>query len=83
MFKLEVLTLILIIGSFGLKKKHSLTVLLSLEFLSLLIIVMTFMAGLDLFFGLIIICIGACEGAVGLRALIRMTRMKSDQAIEV
>lgn len=83
MFKLEVITLVLILGSFGLKKKHSLTVLLSLEFLRLLIIIITLMLGLDIFYGLIIVCIGACEGAVGLRALIRITRIKRDQRVNI
>lgn len=83
MFKLEIITMALILASFGLKKKHSLTVLLSLEFLRLLIIIMTLIIGLDMFFGLIIVCIGACEGAVGLRALIRITRIKSDQSVDI
>ena len=74
MFKLMILTLIMILSSFGFKK-HPLTLLLSLEIMSLLIIIVSLILGIDLFHGLLMICIGACEGAVGLRTLIGNSRV--------
>ena len=76
MIKLEVIALLLLIGSIGLKK-HALTALLTLEILRLFIIIITLIIGIDIFFGLIMICIGACEGAVGLATLIGNTRVRS------
>ena len=75
-FKLESITLILVIISMGLKK-NALTILLTLEILVIIIIIYSFYFGLDFFFGLILICVGACEGAVGLSALICMSRTSS------
>jgi len=60
--------------SFGLKK-GSLTLLLTLEILLLVIIMITVRIGLDLFFRLLMVCIGACEGALGLGALICISRV--------
>ena len=75
MLKLEAITLVVLITSFAIKKKHALTVLLILEIYRLMIIVIVLTMGLELFFGLLLICIGACEGAVGLGTLVRMTRI--------
>jgi len=80
MFKLEILTLLLISARFGLKKKNALTVLLTLEIFSLLIIMTMLLKGLDVYQGLILICIRACEGAVGLGTMISMNRTKVSTA---
>ena len=77
MFKLEILTLFMIILCFVLNKKNRLTILFTLEIFSLLIIITLILKGREIYHGLILICIGACEGAVGLRALISMVRMKT------
>jgi len=73
--KLEVITIIIVIISFGFKK-HPLRILICLELLCLLNLLITIKLGIDTFLGLVIICIGACEGAVGLGTLIRITRVK-------
>ena len=75
MFKIETLTLLMIIIALGLKK-HRLTTLLLLEILCLFIVITSLKNGIEIFFRLILICVGACEGAVGLGALIRMSRME-------
>jgi len=75
MFKIETLTLLLIIIALGLKK-HGLTTLLLLEILCLYIVITALKNGIEMFYRLILICVGACEGAVGLGALIRMRRIK-------
>ena len=80
MFKLEVLTLLLLLISLAIKKKNTLTVLLTLEIIRIIIILITLLFGVDIFFALLIICIGACEGAVGLRTLIAMTRINIRQS---
>ena len=80
MFKIELMTLALLMVSIALKK-HSLTILLRLELMILMVIILTLIFGQDLFYVLIIICIGACEGAVGLRTLIRIARLKRDVEI--
>lgn len=59
-------------------KKHSLTILLRLELIILIVIILTLIFGQDLFYVLIIICVGACEGAVGLSAIISIARLKSE-----
>ena len=79
---LKILTLTIILTSFGLKKKHVLTVLLSLELLCIVIIIYTLNLGLEIFFGLVMICIGACEGAVGLGCIIGLIRIKQVLIIE-
>ena len=75
MFKITTLTLILVLLAFR-QKKHTLSVLLTLEILILLIIISTLYQGIDIFYSLLMICVGACEGAVGLRTIIRVTRRK-------
>ena len=77
MIKLEILTLILLISGFGIKKKNILTVLLSLEIYRLIIILLSLILGVEIFFGMMLVCIGACEGVVGLRTLISNTRLKN------
>ena len=52
-----------------------LTFLLLIEVLSLSIIFLSIVMGLDIFFSLIMICVGACEGAVGLGTMIGMSRV--------
>ena len=76
MFKLEVVTMLGLLLSFGLKKQHVLTLLLTLELFRIIIIILTFTNGINTFFRLLLICIGACEGAVGLGTIIRITRIK-------
>lgn len=74
MFKFETLTLLLFFIAFA-WKKHLLTFLLLIEVLSLSIIFLSIVMGLDIFFSLIMICVGACEGAVGLGTMIGMSRV--------
>jgi len=76
MLKLVEFSLISILACFALKKKNILTTLLTLEIFMILIIVSIIIKGFDIFISLMAICIGVCEGAVGLSALIRMTRIK-------
>ena len=77
MFKLVIIAMLLIILSFGLKK-HSLTILLNLELLCLMIIIISLIIGLEIFNALLMICVGACEGAVSLGSLIRVSRIKNN-----
>ena len=76
MFKLELATILMVIISLGLKKKRVLTTLITLELFRLLIIFSMVLNGDEIHNGLMIICIGACEGAVGLGTMIRITRLK-------
>ena len=80
MFKLTLIAMLLILISFGLKK-HTLTLLLNLELLCLLAIVLTLILGLEAFNALLMICVGACEGAVGLGSLVSLTRIKNNHEI--
>lgn len=50
---------------------------MNLELLVLLLILLTMLIGHEIFFSMILICVGACEGAVGLSALISINRMKA------
>ena len=75
MLKIEVCTLLFLLMRLGMKK-HTLSVLLTLELTRILIIYITLSLGLDIFYGLIIVCIGACEGAVGLSMIIGSNRTK-------
>ena len=75
MLKISYLNIILISVSLGLKKRHTLIILLTLELWVLIIILLLMMSGLEIFFGILIICVGACEGVIGLRSLIRRTRV--------
>ena len=75
MLKFRIVSTALLLRSFGLKKKHTLTVLLTLELLCLHAIIITLLLGFEIFFGLLIVCVGACEGAVGLGALVRIIRI--------
>ena len=77
MLKIDCFAYFLLLSSFGIKKKHTLTLLLSLELLCLLIIYSVFIWNLEPFFGLMLICVGAREGAVGLGTLIRRMRLKT------
>lgn len=74
MFKLSITGLMVFFLSLGIKKKHSISYLLTLEILVLLILRGTIQLGLDVFFLLLMLAVGACEGAVGLRAMIRIAR---------
>ena len=80
MLKVELLTLRLLLVTI-IMKNHTLRILLTLELIILIIIIFTLIYGLDMFYVLIMICIGACEGAVGLRAIIRLSRLKRDLRI--
>jgi len=79
MINLNIITLLIIVSAIGIKKKHIITVLFTLELLSLLIILTTLNIGLELFVGIILLCIAACGGAVGLGAIIRVTRINTVQ----
>ena len=75
MIKVEYLSILMLLMSLGLKKKNTLTTLLTLEILRIIIIFVILKIGNEIFFGLLMLCIGACEGAVGLGALVRMSRL--------
>lgn len=64
--------------SFRLKREHLLLILLRLEFiiLSLFFIVVSFLNfyGEEIYFRIIFISIGVCEGALGLSVLVSMVR---------
>lgn len=49
--------------------------LLRLELFILVIIRLFMYSGLEIFYSLMIICIGACEGAVGLACMIGLKRV--------
>jgi len=59
-------------------KKHGLTLLLTLEIICLLLILLFLRSGIEVFYGMMLICVGACEGVIGLRALIAITRVKTN-----
>lgn len=46
-----------------------------------MIIILTLMLGLEIFYVVLFACIAACEGAVGLSALISIIRTKKRQRI--
>lgn len=48
--------------------------LLTLELFSVLIVIIALLGGKEVFFSILMICIGACEGAVGLGAMARLSR---------
>lgn len=73
MVKLQIVTVTIAILALSIKK-HVLTLLLRLELLILLLILLTLQMGSELFLRVILICVGACEGAVGLGSMIRITR---------
>lgn len=81
MIKLEIVSLFLILICFALNKKNILTTLFTLEIYRLLIIITIILKGGETFHGLLLICVGACEGAVGLGTLVSMVRMKT-KAVE-
>nr|YP_001798476.1 NADH dehydrogenase subunit 4L [Cryptopygus antarcticus]ABS57574.1 NADH dehydrogenase subunit 4L [Cryptopygus antarcticus] len=58
------------------KREHLLSVLLSLEFISLgvYLLLLLLLTNLDMFFSLIYITFTACEGALGLSILVMMSR---------
>ena len=81
MLKLQVLRIVLVFLTIG-YKKHTLSLLLTLELLILLLIFITLRFGLNTFLILMMISIGACEGAVGLGTMIGLTRAKRRQNLE-
>ena len=58
-------------------QKHFIAILLSLEFILVIIFMMLIFKELYLL-SLIIISLGACEGALGLSLLIRLSRIKNE-----
>ena len=68
-----IISLIVVFVAIGLKQ-NSLTLLLCLELLRLLLVIRLIVYGVELFYSLLLVCIGACEGAVGLGALVRLSR---------
>ena len=77
MIKLLLLRIVMITACFIIKKQ-TLRLLITLEIFIILIIMGMALLGIEIFFILLLICIGACEGAVGLGALIGITRTKTD-----
>lgn len=57
-------------------KKHPLSLLLTLEIINLIIIMLLIKEGIEIYYVLLFICVGACEGALGLRVIIRIIRSK-------
>ena len=76
MLKFEAISLIIILSSFALRKRNTLTLLITLEIFCVLVIVVLVLLGLEGFFAFLVICVGACEAAVGLGTLIRIIRTK-------
>lgn len=74
MIKLSLTGLIVFFLRLGIKKKHRISYLITLEILILLILRGTLQIGLDVFFVLLMLAVGACEGAVGLRVMIKIAR---------
>nr|YP_010600251.1 NADH dehydrogenase subunit 4L [Phryganogryllacris superangulata]WAL05835.1 NADH dehydrogenase subunit 4L [Phryganogryllacris superangulata] len=64
--------------SFCSKRKHLLAVLLSLEFMVLVVFMMLYfylnLFNYELFFGLVYLVFSVCEGALGLSVLVSMIR---------
>ena len=81
MLKFMCVTITTCLLNFAIKKKHALTLLLQLELLNLLIILVILYIGVEIFFCMLMVCVRACEGAVGLGALIRIIRAKKNQII--
>jgi len=76
MLKIILLTIFLILIAFGIKKKHALTYLFQLEILCLLLIFFLIQYH-ELFFGILLICVRACEAVVGLSAIVSLARVTS------
>ena len=80
MEKIEIITLGLIFASLRIKKKYGLSILITLELIILTLIAVV-VKGREIFFTLLMICVGAREGAVGLAAIIRIKRCKRGNMI--
>ena len=74
MFKLILISVLFFFIRIGVKKKHRLIYLLTLETLSLLLMRTVVLLGLEVYFVLLIIAVCACEGGVGLRTIISIAR---------
>ena len=74
------LTIILLLVSF-IFKKNALLILLTLEIVCFVILLLVLLLGLEIFFGLLIICVGACEGAVGLGSLVGLSRLRGGLSV--
>nr|QFX74487.1 NADH dehydrogenase subunit 4L [Cryptopygus antarcticus travei] len=61
---------------FSSKREHLLSILLSLEYMSLgvYLSLLMYLEGLDLFYSLVYLTFTACEGALGLSILVMMSR---------
>nr|ALO77518.1 NADH deshydrogenase subunit 4L [Mordellidae sp. GENSP01] len=72
-------SLMVILGgvSFSMKRKHLLLMLLSMEFIVLMLFVMIFYhlsLNLDYFFSMVFLTFTVCEGALGLSILVSLIR---------
>ena len=74
MFKLILISVLIFFIRLGLKKKHRLIYLLTLETLRLLLMRIVVLLGIEVFFVLLMIAVCACEGGVGLRTIISIAR---------
>ena len=72
----------LVLFSFIVKKVYGLTRLLTLE-ITVILIFVRLLGGAEPFFCLFLLCVGACEGAVGLSCLVRVVRAKGSQLISI
>lgn len=72
----------LVLFSFIVMKTYGLTCLLTLEIVVILIFI-GLLRGAEPFFCLFLLCVGACEGAVGLSCLVRIVRAKGSQQVLV
>ena len=77
MIKIEIMTLVLVMISLCIQKKHTLRFLITLEIYCLIVILITIFNGYELFYSMIILCVGACEGGVGLGIIASIRRMKN------
>nr|ALO76689.1 NADH deshydrogenase subunit 4L [Alleculinae sp. ENSP01] len=76
----SVLSFLMFMGgllSFSVKRKHLISMLLSLEFIVVSVYLMFFffhMTGSDYFFSMIFLTFSVCEGVLGLSVLVSMVR---------
>ena len=82
MIKMSVISFLFLFLSLTMKK-HYLTVLLILEMLCLIILVVLVLANIEGFLRLFVICIGACECAVGLGSMIGGSRVRKWQQLSL
>ena len=81
MIKIFYLSRFFLFCSFLEKKEHVISFLLCLECIILFLIVILSYIINDIFIRIFIICIGACEAAVGLRVLVSLVRSSGNESL--